>query len=164
MPGLLAGIALISLPMFGDFFTTNLLSGSPSTRMIGNEIDFFINKSQTAGARGAGITLLLVLFTAIFMIYYLLSPGTLRTEPTRAIDRAFGARWSRESLAQVVDVGIHPLDVDPRSDGCGLLLQRRPITLGLAGSLAAVVPRRRARSSAATRFARRSARPCGSQP
>ena len=30
-PGLLAGIALISLPMFGDFYTTNLLSGSPTT-------------------------------------------------------------------------------------------------------------------------------------
>ncbi len=87
-PGLLAGIALISLPMFGDFFTTNLLSGSPSTRMVGNEIDFYINESQTSGARGAGITLLLVLFTALFMIYYLAKSGnSVRNQPSQSIER-----------------------------------------------------------------------------
>ena len=89
MPGLLAGIALISLPMFGDFFTTNLLSGSPTTRMIGNEIDFYINESQTSGARGAGITLLLVLFTAVFMIYYLVKSGrSARNQPAQSIERS----------------------------------------------------------------------------
>jgi ABC-type spermidine/putrescine transport system permease subunit I len=91
MPGLLAGIALISLPMFGDFYTTNLLSGSPSTRMIGNDIDFFINQSQTSGARGAGITLLLLLFTGAFMIYYLLKSGeAVRHQPAQSIERLGG--------------------------------------------------------------------------
>jgi ABC-type spermidine/putrescine transport system permease subunit II len=91
MPGLLAGIALISLPMFGDFYTTNLLSGSPSTRMLGNEIDFFINQSQTSGARGAGITLLLVLFTGAFMIYYLRKSGeAARNQPSQSIERSGG--------------------------------------------------------------------------
>jgi ABC-type spermidine/putrescine transport system permease subunit II len=90
-PGLLAGIALISLPMFGDFYTTNLLSGSPSTRMIGNEIDFFINQSQTSGAQGASITLVLVLFTGAFMIYYLLKSGkAARNQPTQSIERTGG--------------------------------------------------------------------------
>jgi spermidine/putrescine transport system permease protein len=89
VPGLLAGVALISLPMLGDYYTTNLLSGSPSTRMIGNEIDFFINESQTSGSRGAAITLLLVAFTAVFMLVYLLRGGD-RGGSSGSVDRAPG--------------------------------------------------------------------------
>jgi ABC-type spermidine/putrescine transport system permease subunit II len=90
-PGLLAGIALISLPMFGDYYTTNLLSGSPATRMVGNEIDFFINQSQTSGSRGAAITVLVVAFTAVFMLFYLLRSGnTARHGTSATIDRGPG--------------------------------------------------------------------------
>jgi ABC-type spermidine/putrescine transport system permease subunit I len=89
MPGLLAGIALISLPMFGDYYTTNLLSGSPATRMVGNEIDFFINQSQTSGSRGAAITVLVVAFTAVFMLFYLLRSGSAARQGTAgSVDRA----------------------------------------------------------------------------
>jgi ABC-type spermidine/putrescine transport system permease subunit I len=92
VPGLLAGIALISLPMFGDFYTNNLLSGSPATRMIGNEIDFYINQSQTSGARGAAITVLVVAFTAVFMLFYLLrsSRDASRRGAGASVDRAPG--------------------------------------------------------------------------
>ena len=91
VPGLLAGIALISLPMLGDYYTTNLLSGSPATRMIGNEIDFFINQSQTSGSRGAAITLLLVAFTVVFMLHYLLRSGSRsRGGSPQSVDRAPG--------------------------------------------------------------------------
>ena len=90
-PGLLAGITLISLPMFGDYYTTNLLSGSPNTRMVGNEIDFFINQSQTSGSRGAAITVLVVAFTAVFMLFYLLRSGSAARHGTSAtIDRGPG--------------------------------------------------------------------------
>lgn len=89
LPGLLAGIALVSLPMFGDYYTTNLLSGSPSTRMVGNEVDFFLNQSRTSGSRGAGITLLLLLFTAAFMIYYLIKSGNAaRNQPAQSVEHA----------------------------------------------------------------------------
>ncbi len=30
-PGILAGVVIVSLPMFGDYYTNNLLSGSPRT-------------------------------------------------------------------------------------------------------------------------------------
>ena len=39
--GLVAAGILIALPMFGDYYTNDLLSRSPSTEMIGNQIDFF---------------------------------------------------------------------------------------------------------------------------
>jgi ABC-type spermidine/putrescine transport system permease subunit I len=63
---------LIMLPMFGDYYTPNLLSGSPRTRMIGNEIDSFIN-SGIGGTKGAALTVLLMLFVSLLMSYYLIS-------------------------------------------------------------------------------------------
>ena len=70
--GILAGTVLIMLPMFGDYYTPNLLSGSPRTRMIGNEIDSFIN-SGIGGTKGAALTILLMLFVSVLMSYYLFS-------------------------------------------------------------------------------------------
>jgi spermidine/putrescine transport system permease protein len=70
--GILAGTVLIMLPMFGDYYTPNLLSGSPRTRMIGNEIDSFIN-SGIGGTKGAALTVLLMLFVSLLMSYYLIS-------------------------------------------------------------------------------------------
>ena len=70
--GILAGTVLIMLPMFGDYYTPNLLSGSPRTRMIGNEIDSFIN-SGTGGTQGAGLTIILMAFVGLLMTYYMVS-------------------------------------------------------------------------------------------
>src|SRR5262245_3227715 len=39
MPGILAGVVLIALPMFGDYYTPDIVSSSTSTSMIGNQID-----------------------------------------------------------------------------------------------------------------------------
>jgi putrescine transport system permease protein len=68
--GILAGIVIVMLPMFGDYYTPTLLSGNPRTRMIGNEIDQFIN-SGVGGAKGAALTIVLMGFVAILMAYYL---------------------------------------------------------------------------------------------
>ena len=37
MPGVLAGCVLIALPMFGDYYTADLVSASTQTNMIGNQ-------------------------------------------------------------------------------------------------------------------------------
>lgn len=70
--GILAGLVIVMLPMFGDYYTPDLLSGSPKTRMIGNEIEQFIN-SGVGGARGAALTIVLMAFVAFLMAYYLLN-------------------------------------------------------------------------------------------
>jgi spermidine/putrescine transport system permease protein len=67
------------LPMFGDYYTPNLLSGNPKTRMIGNEIDQFIN-STGGGATGAALTFVLMAFVAVFMAYYLYSVAKAQRE------------------------------------------------------------------------------------
>lgn len=69
--GILAGLVLVMLPMFGDYYTPNLLSGSPRTRMIGNQIDQFVNQNSSQGGQGAALTLILMAAVAILMLYYL---------------------------------------------------------------------------------------------
>jgi spermidine/putrescine transport system permease protein len=78
--GVLAGLVLIMLPMFGDYYTPNLLSGSPRTRLIGNEIDRFINQTSSQGGRGAALTLVLMTFVALLMVYYLLNIARVTKE------------------------------------------------------------------------------------
>ena len=71
-PAIYAGLVIISLPMFGDYYTNNLLSGSPSTNMIGNLIDDSVN-SFGQGPEGAVLVLLLMLLLIAPMLYYLRS-------------------------------------------------------------------------------------------
>ena len=58
VPGILAGTVLIALPMFGDYYTTDLISGSPPPTMIGNQIDQFF---QGGPQRTVGAVLMIVL-------------------------------------------------------------------------------------------------------
>ena len=68
--GTLGGIVLIALPMFGDYYTPDLLSGSPRTAMLGNTINNYVQGGPDK-ALGAALTLLLSAFLLVFMVYYL---------------------------------------------------------------------------------------------
>jgi spermidine/putrescine transport system permease protein len=70
--GILAGAVIIMLPMFGDYYTPDLMSAQNKTRIIGNQINTWIHGQGTA-PKGASLTLLLSAFVAILMIYYLVS-------------------------------------------------------------------------------------------
>ena len=68
--GTLGGIVLIALPMFGDYYTPDLMSGSPKTALLGNTINNYVQGGPDK-ALGAALTLLLSAFLLIFMVYYL---------------------------------------------------------------------------------------------
>jgi putrescine transport system permease protein len=70
MPGILAGVVLIALPMFGDYYTPDLVSASPNTSLIGNQIDQFTRQGSQKTV-GAVLTVLLAAVLLIFMLYYL---------------------------------------------------------------------------------------------
>ena len=70
VPGILAGAVLIALPMFGDYYTADLVSASTQTNMIGNQIDEFMRQGSEK-VTGAALTLLLSSFLLILMFYYL---------------------------------------------------------------------------------------------
>jgi ABC-type spermidine/putrescine transport system permease subunit I len=71
-PGILAGTIIVALPMFGDYFTNNLLSGSPRTTMIGNLIDEAYSTTGQ-GPEMASYVLILMALLLVPMVYYLRS-------------------------------------------------------------------------------------------
>jgi spermidine/putrescine transport system permease protein len=70
VPGILAGLVLIALPMFGDYYTPDLVSASTQTTMIGNQIDQYTRQGSEK-VLGAVITILLALVMLALMLYYL---------------------------------------------------------------------------------------------
>ena len=75
IPGIAAGTLLVSLPMMGDYFTTDLLSGSPETSMIGSLINTSISSPGQSG-QAAALILVLLLVLAAPMIWYTRSTAT----------------------------------------------------------------------------------------
>ena len=69
IPGIVAGTLLISLPMMGDYFTSDMLSKSPNTAMIGNLINLSIATPGQSGQAGA-LLILVLLVLLIPMIWY----------------------------------------------------------------------------------------------
>jgi spermidine/putrescine transport system permease protein len=70
--GMLAAAVITALPMTGDYYTTALLSGSPRTNMIGNQIEFYLFQGSQKGA-GASLVIILSLALMVAMAYYLRS-------------------------------------------------------------------------------------------
>ncbi len=66
---ILTGLLITVLPMLGDYFTNQLLSGTPGTAMIGNVIQ---NQLGTNGFQGQGavLSLLVLAVLVIPMVYY----------------------------------------------------------------------------------------------
>jgi len=68
--GILAASVLITLPMFGDYYTNDVISNSPRTSMIGNQINLFFQGGPQKTV-GACLVILLSVFLALLMSYYL---------------------------------------------------------------------------------------------
>lgn len=71
VPGLMAASVITILPMAGDYYTnTYLTSGSPRTTMVGNQIEFFLQRSSQPQS-GASLVLILMACLFVLMLYYL---------------------------------------------------------------------------------------------
>src|ERR1700734_4353618 len=69
---ILTGLVITVLPMIGDYYTNQLLSGAASTSMIGNLIQGQLGTPALEG-QGAVLSLLLLLVLLIPMIYYVIA-------------------------------------------------------------------------------------------
>jgi ABC-type spermidine/putrescine transport system permease subunit I len=69
---ILTGMLITVLPMLGDYFTNQLLSGAPNTSMIGNLIEGQLGTPGLQG-QGAVLSLLLLLVLIVPMIYYVIA-------------------------------------------------------------------------------------------
>jgi len=68
---ILTGMLITVLPMLGDYFTNQLLSGSPGTSMIGNVIDGQLTTPYAAG-QGAILSLIVLGILLAPMIFYVI--------------------------------------------------------------------------------------------
>ena len=80
--GLITALVITALPMAGDYYTNTIVSGSPKTSMVGNQISLFLLEG-TQKNFGAGLVILLSLVLMIFMLYYLLLTQRASREATR---------------------------------------------------------------------------------
>jgi spermidine/putrescine transport system permease protein len=68
--GLITALVITALPLAGDYYTNAIVSGSPNTTMIGNQIELFLLQGPLKNF-GAALVLLLSLVLMFFMAYYL---------------------------------------------------------------------------------------------
>jgi ABC-type spermidine/putrescine transport system permease subunit I len=78
---ILTGMLITVLPMLGDYFTNQLLSGTTGTSMIGNLIDDKLGTSLFQG-QGAVLSMLLLLVLVAPMGYYLVATNRSAREAT----------------------------------------------------------------------------------
>jgi ABC-type spermidine/putrescine transport system permease subunit I len=69
--GLITAIVITALPLAGDYYTNAIVSGSPNTTMVGNQIELFLLQGPLKNF-GAVLVLLLSIVLMFFMTYYLL--------------------------------------------------------------------------------------------
>jgi ABC-type spermidine/putrescine transport system permease subunit I len=79
---ILAGLVVTALPMFGDYFTNDLLSGSPRTSMVGNLVNDAIG-SPGQGGQAAALVLVMIVLLAAPMLGYIRSTGQASREAGR---------------------------------------------------------------------------------
>ena len=65
--------------MFGDYYTNTLLSASPRTNMIGNQIQQAVTETSTRGI-GAALVIVLTVLLTVLMAYYLFSSNQAAKE------------------------------------------------------------------------------------
>jgi len=70
--GILGGCVLVALPMFGDYYTPNIVSGAPTTSMLGNQIDLYFHYTSQPTI-GAALTLIMSVFLVVLMAYYMVT-------------------------------------------------------------------------------------------
>jgi spermidine/putrescine transport system permease protein len=70
--GILGGSVLVALPMFGDYYTPNIVSGAPTTSMLGNQVDLYFHYTSQPTI-GAALTLLMSIFLVVLMAYYMVT-------------------------------------------------------------------------------------------
>ena len=99
---ILAGLIIVSLPMFGDYYTNDLMGG-PQTRMYGNLIDHAINQAGQ-GPRAGVLVLLLMLF--------LIDPHGLLPALRRSARRRHDERRCRHHRSRAPGCGPRRSDPD----------------------------------------------------
>ena len=93
-PAIIAGTFITVLPMLGDYYTNQLLSGAPGTTMIGNAIEGQLDAPGETG-QGAVLSLMVLVVLLIPMIYYVVSTPGLEGDMRPSLRLMRNLPWRR---------------------------------------------------------------------
>ncbi|HEY1332572.1 MAG TPA: ABC transporter permease [Actinomycetota bacterium] len=77
--GILAGLVICALPMFGDYYTQQLLANTANTRMLGNAVVDSLTQPIFV-SRGAALILVMLVILIVPILYYLRSTNRAAAE------------------------------------------------------------------------------------
>jgi ABC-type spermidine/putrescine transport system permease subunit I len=80
--GILAGLVICALPMFGDYYTQQLLANTVNTRMLGNAVVDALSQPIFV-VRGAALILVMLALLVIPILYYLRRTNRAAAESVR---------------------------------------------------------------------------------
>ena len=137
--GMLAAAVLTALPMAGDYYTADLLSGSPRTSMIGNQIEFYLFRGAQKAA-GASLVIILSALLLVAMYWYLRAVDRAARDAAHEADRALvGGPVAAAGVPRHGDVAVRRLVARAGADRHPVLVQRRAVAQRVAGLLVALV-------------------------
>ena len=113
--GILAASVLIALPMFGDYYTNDVISGSPRTTMIGNQINLFFQGGPQRTV-GASLVIVLSVLLAALMSYYLWVTvrASRRRSPMKRVRDWWANPWGQPRSLAARHVAVHGVGDRPR--------------------------------------------------
>jgi ABC-type spermidine/putrescine transport system permease subunit I len=79
-PAVIAGVLIVGLPITGDYYTADLLSGSPRTTTLANQIDFLLHARNAGPTVGTALVCLLAAALVLPMLWYLRLVGDAADE------------------------------------------------------------------------------------
>ena len=140
-PSILAGSALVVLPMFGDYYTNDLISASPHTNMLGNQINLFVQGGSEKNL-GASLVIVLMVILTVGMAYYLFADRARRESASRDASPQAAQPLGPAAVPRARDLDVPRLGAGSGGHRDPVLVQRRALAQRLAGLLAALVDRR----------------------
>ena len=160
-PTIVAAVLLTCLPMLGDYFTSDMLSASPKTAMVGNLINDSVQSPGQTGQAGAFV-MLVFLAALLPMLYYI--RVTSRGDEVRDMRSPaawWNDPWRPPRFLVGITVGVPGVVAVAGSHRGGLLVQRRQVPHHVARLFVPLVLGRsdRCRSGTTTRCTPHCCRP-----
>ena len=135
----MAAVLLTCLPMLGDYFTSDMLSASPKTAMVGNLINDSVRTPGQTGQAGAFV-MLVFLVALLPMLYYIrVTSRSDVVSDMRSPVAWWNDPWRPPRVLVAITVGYLLWSLLPVLVAVLYLVQRRPFAHRLAGLLVSLV-------------------------
>ena len=104
--GLITALVITALPLAGDYYTNTIVSGSPNTTMIGNQIELFLLQGPL---KNFGAVLVLLLSLRPDVLHGLLPGPDPAREQGLPMTPPWRNPWRKPVRARDLHLALHPV-------------------------------------------------------